>query len=177
MSESSDEISHALERGVSIRNAYFNDKDDPKSRLRPGASERDIESLEKLIGTSLSPTYREFFLISDGWDNVSATISLMSCQQIADTVKGGKFDDWFKSFWDDELGPRENALVLGHSTMTNGAYVIVLHEAIQQRSQPVDPEGEFPMVFVDESTDFTYSDFLDFLRKTEKDYSELAIIR
>src|SRR4051812_30084806 len=104
-----DEMSEALERGVSIRNMYF--EGDPISHLRSGASDRDIEALEKLIGGKLSPTYRQFFLLSDGWENVSATIPLMSCREIVQARTTGQFEYWFEEFWDSDFGPRENALV------------------------------------------------------------------
>ncbi|RFU48311.1 SMI1/KNR4 family protein [Paraburkholderia sp. DHOC27] len=167
-----DEISDALQRGVSVRNTYF--EGEPVSQLHHAATEADLQALEKTIGTKLSPTYREFFLISNGWDYVSATISLLSCAEIAEGNRKGQFDGWLSSFWDDDLGPRENALVFGRSSMTNGAYIIVLHDAIRRTSIPDEPESEFPLVYVDESTDFTYLNFLEFLRATENDYSELV---
>jgi hypothetical protein len=98
----------------------------------------------------------------------------MPCADVAEACPIGTFREWFDKFWDDDFGPRENAVILGRSTITNGAYVMVIDAPVEACATPRSPDEEFRLVFVDESTDFEYANFLDFLEQTERDYRELA---
>jgi len=169
-----DEMRQALKRGVTIRNRYFYDETDPVSALRDGASEAEILDLEAAIGYRLPAYYRLFLLISNGWDFVDAHISLMSTHDIKRSHKSKEFEKWYADMGNYELDYPKNVLAIGTSDITEAKYLLVLPDFHENNQHIERHTNEWPIMYLSESSDYTYDNFMDFLAESENMYNELV---
>ncbi|PBC07836.1 SMI1/KNR4 family protein [Mesorhizobium sp. WSM3859] len=163
-------LKEMLDRGVAIRNRYFDDEDDPVSALRQGASEQAIKALENQLGLRLPDSYRLFLSLSNGWDFVDAHVSLMSCQEIANAYKNNTFAQWYRDVWLEELEYPEHTLIIGTSDITPAKYLLVLPDPSESESKDTD----WQIMYVSDDNEFYYDDFVAYLKQSEQTYRQLV---
>ncbi|WP_192182793.1 SMI1/KNR4 family protein [Mesorhizobium amorphae] len=167
-------LKEMLDRGVAIRNRYFNDEDDPVSALCERASEQAIQALESQLGFRLPNAYRLFLSLSNGWDFVDAHVSLMSCEDIGNAYKNNAFAQWYHDVWLEELEYPEHTLVIGTSDITPAKYLLVLPDPDDGNKKAEPKDTDWKIMYVDDDSEFYYDDFVDYLQQSEQTYRDLV---
>ncbi len=160
-----------LDRGVAVRNRYFDEDDDPRSALRSGASDAEIKTLERKIGRTLPQSYRDFLSLSNGWDSFDATVTLLSAKQAGDAYALKKFTRWYREMGFAELGYPDpsQTVVIGSSAITAAKYLLVLPRPVRGRFPT-----EWKVMFVDSGVERIYPSFLELVKRTEAVYAKLG---
>jgi hypothetical protein len=166
VSELKTRVLQAVIEGRQARSAYYaciGLRDGQE--LGPPASELQIARFEKHLGKTLSPSYRTFLSLHNGWRMVSGTMDLLSLEEMMGGSRHAEIRRWqlLQMEAGDLVG--SNALVIGWADLNLTKLLL--------DPETMDENGEWIAIRYYYGPEQQYPSFLSWLEESTRDNREL----
>lgn len=167
MDELKQRLEQAIEAGQNARHTYYTSIDlDDAQELGDPTPEADILKLEAQLGRPLPPSYRQFLLLHNGWQEIDGGVDLLPIEELLGQQDDYDIPQWQRDCRDDNDEVAARSLVIGASAITATKYLL--------DPGVIDTQGEWRLLQYHHEMEAELPSFIQWLEESVDEYLELA---